>query len=225
MNRNRKKLSIFFSALIFVVLTYLLAWSPIFTVKGFEIIGSPTNSVSAEISKSSGVEIGQQLARVDPRSISRRLHELPWINSVGVSRNWFSGKVTLKISARVPVAIFNGRAIDKSGQLFDYQGSIDKGLPIVSGASATSGLGAISLFKSLPQDFRNQIQSLSATTETTYLMHLLFNSRDLKIIWGGNEGSRDIALKIKVINALLALPENQHISRIDVSAPHAPIVK
>jgi hypothetical protein len=40
--------------------------------------------------------------------------------------------------------------------------------------------------------------------------------------WGANEKS---ALKIEVINALIALEENKNIRRIDVSAPHAPIVK
>jgi hypothetical protein len=32
-------------------------------------------------------------------------------------------------------------------------------------------------------------------------------------------------LKAQVIDALLALPENKKVRRIDVSAPHAPIVK
>jgi hypothetical protein len=41
-------------------------------------------------------------------------------------------------------------------------------------------------------------------------------------LWGANE---ETALKIEVISALLALEENKKVRRIDVSAPHAPIVK
>jgi hypothetical protein len=35
----------------------------------------------------------------------------------------------------------------------------------------------------------------------------------------------DVDLKVKVFKALMALEENKKVSTIDVSAPHAPIVK
>jgi hypothetical protein len=44
----------------------------------------------------------------------------------------------------------------------------------------------------------------------------------MQIIWGDGE---DTSLKLKVITALLDLPENKSIRLIDVTAPHAPIVK
>jgi hypothetical protein len=46
--------------------------------------------------------------------------------------------------------------------------------------------------------------------------------KNLEIRWGSDN---DNELKLKVFKALLALPENAAIKRIDVSAPHAPIVK
>lgn len=225
MHSNKSKIFIFLSGAIFISLIYVVAWSPLFTVKSIEIVGSPTDAVKSEIARSSGVTNGQQLARVDPRSISHRLNEFAWISHVGVSRNWISGKVTMEISSRRPVALFNGRTIDSTGQLFDFPGSVESGLPIVSAASTQSGLGAIELFNSLPVDFRGQIQSLSAITDTTYLIRVLNKARELKVIWGSNDGAADISLKIKVFKALVERPENQKISRIDLSAPHAPIVK
>lgn len=225
MRANKSKFLIFVAGAIFISLTYVIAWSPLFTVKSIEILGSPTDAVKSEIATRSGVATGQQLARVDPRSISRRLDEFAWINHVGVSRNWISGKVTMEISARRPVALFNGRTIDSTGRVFDFPGSVENGLPVVSGATTESGLGAIALFKGLPRDFRDQIKSLSALTETTFVIRTLHNSKELKIIWGSNEGAADIALKMKVFDALINRPENQKISRIDLSAPHAPIVK
>ena len=225
MHSNKSKIFIFLSGAIFISLIYVVAWSPLFTVKSIEIVGSPTDAVKSEIARSSGVTTGQQLARVDPRSISHRLNEFAWISHVGVSRNWISGKVTMEISSRRPVALFNGRTIDSTGQLFDFPGSVESGLPIVSAASTQSGLGAIELFNSLPVDFRGQIQSLSAITDTTYLIRILNKARELKVIWGSNDGAADISLKIKVFKALVERPENQKISRIDLSAPHAPIVK
>jgi hypothetical protein len=41
-------------------------------------------------------------------------------------------------------------------------------------------------------------------------------------LWGTNS---DLNLKIKVYEALIALKENSKIVTVDVSAPHAPIVK
>jgi hypothetical protein len=46
--------------------------------------------------------------------------------------------------------------------------------------------------------------------------------KNLEILWGSDS---DNELKIKVYKALIALPENAAIKRVDVSAPRAPIVK
>jgi hypothetical protein len=53
-------------------------------------------------------------------------------------------------------------------------------------------------------------------------MQVTLNGREIRVLWGKNEKSE---LKIEVIQALTALEENKNIRRIDVSAPHAPIVK
>ena len=53
-------------------------------------------------------------------------------------------------------------------------------------------------------------------------MQVRLLNRDLRVLWGKNEKSE---LKVEVIEALIALEENKNIRRIDVSAPHAPIVK
>jgi hypothetical protein len=47
-------------------------------------------------------------------------------------------------------------------------------------------------------------------------------NRKLLVQWGSLE---ELALKVRVYKALLALPENKSINKIDLSAPHAPIVK
>ncbi|MEN9906726.1 MAG: hypothetical protein RL475_924, partial [Actinomycetota bacterium] len=64
--------------------------------------------------------------------------------------------------------------------------------------------------------------SLSAHNDSNIAMQIALNEREIRVLWGANEKS---ALKIEVINALVALEENKNIRRIDVSAPHAPIVK
>jgi hypothetical protein len=46
--------------------------------------------------------------------------------------------------------------------------------------------------------------------------------KKIELRWGTNSENE---LKLKVYKALIALPENANIKRVDVSAPHAPIVK
>jgi hypothetical protein len=44
----------------------------------------------------------------------------------------------------------------------------------------------------------------------------------LTVAWGD---LTNMSLKVQVFQALIALPENSKITEIDLSAPHAPIVK
>jgi hypothetical protein len=74
----------------------------------------------------------------------------------------------------------------------------------------------------MPQDFRAGIERLSAARTSNLLIYGVFSGREIRIIWGDGQ---DTELKIKVITALLEQPENKSIRMIDVTAPHAPIVK
>ena len=64
--------------------------------------------------------------------------------------------------------------------------------------------------------------SLSAHNDSNFAMQVALLGREIRVLWGKNEKSE---LKIQVINSLIALEENKNIRRIDISAPHAPIVK
>jgi hypothetical protein len=74
----------------------------------------------------------------------------------------------------------------------------------------------------MPENFRRSITSMMATSSNTFTLNSTLEGRDIRIRWGD---SRDMELKISVINSLLKLPENKQIKLIDVVAPHAPIVK
>jgi hypothetical protein len=54
-----------------IALAYFLGWSSFFNVKEVTVAGAPTSVVQAEIEKMSQIEVGQQLARVNPQSVSR----------------------------------------------------------------------------------------------------------------------------------------------------------
>ena len=209
------------------MLAYFLGWSSIFSVKKVEIAGAPTTAVQTEIEKKSQIEVGQQLARVNPQSVSRKIEKLSWIKETSISRDWLSGVVAIEITPREPLAFFNsdqvpGQTIDEEGQLFSLPGYKNPDLALISAKSPDSALKANELFTALPENFRRSITSMMATSSNTFTLNSTLEGRDIRIRWGD---SQEMALKISVINSLLKLPENKQIKLIDVVAPHAPIVK
>jgi cell division septal protein FtsQ len=208
--------------IVFIGLAYLFAWSPVFTVKRIEATGYPLGVSSQSIIARSGVSVGEKLARIEPRSIEKLLDEISWIKAVSVSRNWIKGEVSIALTARKPVGLYRGRAIDSSGTLFEFPGGKPAGLPTVSAATPELGLTAISLFTQLPVDMRDSLISMSAANSSSINSWHREAGRSVKVSWGS---AKEIELKVSVYRALLALPENKEIRRVDLSAPHAPIVK
>ena len=207
--------------------SYLLGWSNLLTVRSIEITGAPNEQAKELITRSLDVQTGAKLARLDPRSISQRLASNNWIESSQVSRNWLNGKVEITITTRVPVALYTepGQpqvALDASGKTFTLPADLPDGLPKVTATSVASGLAAIKVFTELPTEFSAGIDRLSAARPSNLLIYGVFSGREMRIIWGDG---LDTDLKIKVITALLDQPENKSIRMIDVTAPHAPIVK
>lgn len=227
--RNRKFLSppLVITVVTVLALAYLLGWSSFFNVKSVEISGAPTPAVQVEIEKQSQIDVGQQLARVNPQSAARKIEKSPWIKDAKISRDWLSGVVRIEVTPREPLAFFNsdqvpGQTIDQDGQLFTLPGYTNPDLALISAKSPESALKANELFTQLPENFRAQITSMLATSTNTFTLNSVINGREIRIRWGDNQ---DMALKISVINKLLKLPENKRIKLIDVVAPYAPIVK
>ncbi len=219
--------AIFAFILIFGAGSYLLGWSPLLSVRSVEITGVPTKESQLAVSRSLDIETGDQLARVDPRSLSNRLRSFDWVESSQVSRNWISGKVSISITTRTPIALYSepGKpqvVLDSSGNTFATPADIADGLPKVSAKSVDGGLAAIKVFTALPESFSKNIDRMSAARANNFLIYGKFEGQDLRIIWGDGE---DTDLKVQVIEALLQRDENKNLRMIDVSAPYAPIVK
>lgn len=207
---------------LFAALTYLFAWSPVFSVRSISAEGAPVDVSEAALISKSQIRIGEKLSRIEPRSIERSLEELSWIKQASISRDWIKGKVTITVTPRVAVGMYKGKAIDSSGTLFVHPGKVPAGLPQVSAASPKLGLEAIALFTNLPSEIQQSILSVTASNTNSISSWQEQNGRKLKVTWGS---VRDLDLKVTVLQALLELPENQSIKRVDLSAPHAPIVK
>jgi len=212
---------ILIAAIVISSLTYLLGWSSVFTVKRVEFSGITNPNQISAVQNKVGNLTGTKLARIEPRQITRNISSLSWVAEAEVSRNWFSSSVTIAVTPREPIGAFAGRYIDSSGIVFDHVGAPVQ-VPQLSAPSAEIGLSAAKLFASFPQDFRQSISSMSARSANDFSMIMGGQSRSLTLRFGD---AQEIDLKIKVFKALIERPENKNISTVDVSAPHAPIVK
>jgi cell division protein FtsQ len=201
--------------LIIIGATYALGYSSLFTVSSIEIIGARTTV-------NPGVLEGEKLARIQPRVIATKFENLAWVKKAEVSRDWISGKITIRIVERIPVALFNGNAFDAEGNSFQLQSGKPSNLVQIQATDAESALKAVDLLGSLDSQLSQTLQLIKVQGSGSLDLQLAQGERILEVKWGINSENE---LKTRVYQAILALPENNKITKIDVSAPHAPIVK
>ena len=212
---KKKPLIALATAIIVGLASYALGWSTLFTVSSVEIKGTdqflPQN-----------VKVGEKLARVEPRAVASTYENFAFVQDAQVSRNWISGKVTISITTRTPVAIFNNQAIDASGKAFMVKGDLPAALPQIEAGNIEIAVRAVEFMTSLPDEIRSNLKILKVRSTGAYVLEVDVEGRKVEVRWGL---ATDNELKAKVYQALLAQPENAKLKRMDLSAPHAPIVK
>ena len=195
--------------------TYALGYSTLFTVSSVEVIGS-NRPLNTDIVK------GQKLARVEPRAIATKLEKLDWVKSADVSRNWINGKVVVELTSRTPIAMFENKVIDSSASSFVPQGVRPEGLIQIQAANLEDAKKGVKFLTQLPEELKSSLTVVKVRVSGAFVLITENNGKKLEIRWGTDSENE---LKLKVYKALIALPENAEIKRVDVSAPHAPIVK
>jgi cell division septal protein FtsQ len=212
-----KKRFIYIALPIFLLFSsaYILGYSTIFTVSSVEIIG-----INSTINP--GVVKGEKLARIQPRVIATRFENLAWVEKAEVSRNWINGKVTIQILERTPIAVFNGKAFDKEGKSFVPQSANNSELVQIQATDSESALEAVDLMTVLDSQIKQSLRTITVQRTGSFDLVLTQDSRAVEVKWGLNKENE---LKTRVYAEIIALPENYKVTRIDLSAPHAPIVK
>ncbi len=203
------------AALILALAAYALGWSTLFTVSSIEVKG--TDQMLPQ-----SIKVGEKLARVEPRAVASTYEKFALVQDAQVSRNWISGKVTISITPRTPVATFNNLAMDDSGKAFVVKGQLPADLPQIQAGSVEIAITAIEFLTSLPDEIRSNLRILKVRSTGAYVMDVDVEGRKVEVRWGF---ATDNELKAKVYKALLEQPENAKLKRMDLSAPHAPIVK
>ena len=212
---KKKRLIALLAILLLAAASYVLGWSTLFTVSSVEIKGT-ANYLPIT------VKTGEKLARVEPRAVAAIYENYDFIRDAKVSRNWLTGKVTITITARTPIAIYNNQAIDELGKAFVIKGPVPASLPTIQAATADAAIAAVDFYSVLPQEIKSGMTVLKVRSTGAYVLEVNVGDRIIEVRWGV---PTDNALKAKVYKALLAQSENAKIKRMDLSAPHAPIVK
>jgi cell division septal protein FtsQ len=217
--------------------SYLLGWSSVFTVSKITVEGTSSRAEIFRKLSSDSIElaVGSKLARIETRAIKRSIGMLDWIDEVNVSRDWFDKSINLSVREKKAVAkaitTKNGLInFDVSGEIFKpisaSQQSIQERLPLVitEGNDSAQLASVASLLAQMPTQMADLIlnlKSISVANSGYIQMETKVNELPLRIDWGLVS---DIDLKIEVLNALLKLPENKRIKRVDLSQPELPIV-
>jgi cell division protein FtsQ len=228
-NRGKRLRSALALALV-GALIYILGWSPLLTVKKIEIIGTPhSDLIAQDINRDHiALKIKMPLARVDVKAISHSVLSHTWIASSKISRDWIGGGVKIVTSERAPVASYTSdtgeqRYFDSTGASFTYPTPIT-GLPVVSLKSGEelSRKSAARVIAGVSTDLLSGMSDLQVLSPIKIIMDSRLGTKTIHIIWGD---SSELALKNKVLSALLLLPENQKASSFDLTNPREPITK
>jgi cell division septal protein FtsQ len=210
-----RRLILFASGLLLATATYILGWSTFFTVSSVVVKGTETQI-------SSGIVVGQKLARVEPRAVEARIEKLEWIANAEVSRNWINGNVVISVIERTPVAIFDNQVIDSNGKSFAIRTPVTTQLVQIQASDLAIAVKAVSFYVSLPNDLKSAIRVIKVRSTGALVLETDRGGKKVEIRWGIDTEKE---LKLRVYKEVIALPENQSIKRVDVSAPRAPIVK
>jgi cell division protein FtsQ len=212
---KNKRLIALATAIFVGAASYALGWSTLFTVSSVEVTGTDQRLPQ-------NIKVGEKLARVEPRAVAATYEKFAFVQDAQVSRNWISGKVTIAITTRTPVAIFNNQAIDESGKVFALKGELPAALPQIQASSVEIAVVAVEFMNSVPEEIRSNLKILKVRSTGAYVMDVDVQGRKVEVRWGF---ATENELKAKDYKALLEQPENAKLKRMDLSAPHAPIVK
>ena len=174
-----RRLTLLVGAVVLAAATYVLGYSSLFTVSAVDVVGSK-NQINP------GISIGQKLARVEPRAIAAKFENLDWVESANVSRNWINGKVTIELTERTPVAIFNNQVIDSTGKSFALRSEPSSPLVQIQASDLEAAVSAVSFFTSLPEELKSALTVVKVRSTGALVLEINNAGKNLEIRWGTN---------------------------------------
>lgn len=200
---------------VLVVLAAVAAFSPLLQVRSIEVEGTVYLEDEQVITAAGAVD-GQNLMFADTGAAAASVAELPWVESVTVSRDWPSS-VRVSVTEYVAVGVVDGAdgpmAIDDRGRVF-LRGEAPEGAVAVQAdpddadalAAAGETLGA------LPVELRDALEEVEAPSAEEVMVRF---GDGREVFWGSSDRAEEKAEATRVV----LLREGQH---WNVSNPAVP---
>lgn len=208
-------------AVLAVVATWLIAFSPVFGVRTITVRGNHLLT-AAQVRTAAHLSHGTPLVRVDTAAITKRVEQLPEVASAQVSTS-FPSTVVITVDERTPVGYLrkgNGAVlVDRTGDQYRTVRKPEKGLPrfvVAPGAAGrATGAAVAEVAAALPAALRREVVSITALSPTSITL-LLTQGRVVQ--WGS---SADSAQKALLLPVLL----RRHPAQVDLTNPAQPFTR
>ncbi|MDP2013276.1 MAG: FtsQ-type POTRA domain-containing protein, partial [Actinomycetota bacterium] len=199
-----------FVALALLALAWMIWFSSLLTADSVTVVGVD-GAAAREVHNTASVPLGVPLAQLDTDAIAQHLSTIGWIDHIDVRRGW-PHEVVIAVTPRTAIATrSDGTVVDAAGVAFTPVAVVPSGLPIVH-AEDLGLVAAMGVLTSLPDDIRQKVVSLKATTRDDVALTLKSSAI---VRWGSIEQAE---LKAQVTRALL----KRKATIYDVSAPELP---
>jgi len=201
-SKRRRRWIIGVLVLVVVIVAGLVTAAQLISVKKVEVVGT-VNQDPGQVSTASGIEPGDRMAGIDTSSAASMVSQLPWVNSVTVSRSWPS-TITISVAEHTPVGLLddNGTSvvIDAQGQQFLRDAAPDGVVKIRASASdkaaVTAAAHLLNALIPLGSDFRAGLAEVDAPAADRLTLKL---NDGREVFWGSDERSEEKAEATKIV--------------------------
>ncbi len=198
------------------------AYSPLFSVERVTVVGTSqldAGAVQAALSD----QLGTPMPLVDESAVKAALVGFPLVESYSLEARP-PHELVVRIVERTPVGAVQGEAgytlVDAAGVALATTPEPPAGQPLIEvegGLSSPTFAAAGQVFRSLPEDLRAQVTTISATTPNDVTLTL---GDGRSVVWGG---SADSGKKARTLAQLMTVRPDA--SGYDVSSPEAAVVR
>lgn len=184
---------------ILVLLAAVLAFSPLLQVRSIEVEGAVHLEDEEVIVAATAVD-GQNMLFADTGAAATSVAELPWVESVTVSRDWPSS-VRVSITEYVAVGVVDSddgpAAINDRGRVFLRGEAPEGAVPVRAEVDDTDALAAAGeTLGALPDDLRDAVEEVDAPAADEVTLRF---ADDREVFWGSSDRAEEKAEATRVV--------------------------